>query len=68
MATINMGCINFSLSRLLKAFGFWKRKGLGSENTPAVIPLPSGFPPFLCGPAFYLLRAIKTNKESALTL
>jgi len=33
IATINIGCITLSLIRLLIAFGFCKRKGIGSENT-----------------------------------
>jgi hypothetical protein len=32
MPTINIGFITFSLIRLLRAVGFWKRKGIGSEN------------------------------------
>ncbi len=45
IATINMGFITLSLIRLLIAFGFWKRKGIGTENTIAVKPAPNAMPP-----------------------
>ena len=45
MATINIGCITFSLMRLLIAFGIWKREGVGTENTVAGKPAPNAMLP-----------------------
>jgi len=67
---INMGFITFSLLGLWIAVGFWKRKGAGSKHSLGTIPGLNSIPPLpLRGPAFYLLlRAIKMNEESTMTL
>jgi hypothetical protein len=67
---INMGCITVSLIGLLIAVGFWKRKGSGIETQSGVIPRLYSTPPSPWrGPAFYpLLRAIKMNEKSTMTL
>jgi len=68
IATINMGFITLSLIRLLIACGFWKREGIGTENTIAATPAPNPCHRCVCGSAFYLLRAIITKEQSRMIL